>query len=460
MSIYVRLVRLGQTLLRRASGIIYQLTTLDPRITNAEDHRQTRLLLTLYLAFIFLALCTVAILAAQTTFGIQSARLFVIQSTSAGAGIVLALVLYLLTRTILPYKTSALIMIGAILIACIVATARLENPLALVFLNLGTLLGALFLSPRLAILIILINAVIPPVLVSLVPSWNTRPITGEIIFLVFNSLINLVIVVIRQSDLNKIERQSQALIEAERQQIALAAERERVSALNHFIGDVSHDFRTPLAIINSALYILKRTTDPQQQERILTIEQQTDRLLRLLEDMVAVVRLDSAALLSLEDVPVNALIEETTAKLTAQFQSKKLTLRLDLDGQLPSIRADYDLLKLILNNLLDNAIRYNRAGGSIIVMTQQAGDQVVLRIADTGVGIDAAHLPHIFDLLYRADQARSTSTGGAGLGLSIAKKVVEAHGGTISVASTLDQGTTFTITLPVIPCVVPAPPVR
>jgi signal transduction histidine kinase len=320
------------------------------------------------------------------------------------------------------------------------------------FLSFGTLLGALFLSPRMTILITIVSVLLPPVFKTVYLHRTWRLFGDEVIFLLGISLINLLVIVIRRADLNQIEQQSRELVEAEKRRVELIAEKERATALQQFIRNVSHDFRTPLTVINSSAYLIKRLTNQQQQQAHATIiEQQTTRLSTLIDDMVTVIRLDNGQDIQRQPVDVNRLVEQITQSIRPALNSKKLALNLELDNRLTPLAADRFALEMALRKLLDNAIQFNREGGSITVQTAANGDNVRLCITDTGIGIDAAHLPHIFDLLYRVDQARSTKTGGAGLGLPIVKKIVEAHGGTIAVASIPNQQTTFTITLPCYP---------
>jgi signal transduction histidine kinase len=130
-----------------------------------------------------------------------------------------------------------------------------------------------------------------------------------------------------------------------------------------------------------------------------------------------------------------------------QAEQQGVALRVVTAPQLPTIAVDADRMAQVLGNLLSNALRYTPAGGEIVLSAENGGHTVVLRVQDNGAGIQAADLPHIFDRFYRADQSRSDN-GESGLGLAIAKSLVEAHGGKIAVASAPAAGTTFTIVLP------------
>ncbi|MCI0713589.1 MAG: sensor histidine kinase [Chloroflexi bacterium] len=141
------------------------------------------------------------------------------------------------------------------------------------------------------------------------------------------------------------------------------------------------------------------------------------------------------------------VIEATIKEFRAELDQQDITLTLTASRTLPDMDCNVHELKEALERIINNAIRYNREGGQITIHCSHAGDEIVVEIQDTGIGIDKAYLPHIFERFYRMDTAHTTR--GFGLGLAIARKIVTLHHGTISVESELNQGTTVRITLPV-----------
>ncbi|MBC7871590.1 MAG: PAS domain-containing protein [Chitinophagaceae bacterium] len=244
--------------------------------------------------------------------------------------------------------------------------------------------------------------------------------------------------------------------EVEQRTFELAAERERMSILKQFITDMSHDIRTPLSVINSSAYLLRRTTDPERQtQRIDLIEAQALHLTKVLDELVEMSRLDEAEYqLYLQATPVHMLVSEVVEKHQHLAEAKNQNLTLTADAALPHILADYIELKTALSNLLENSINYTPEGGAIHVEIALEDNQVVIAIEDNGVGIDDKDMPRIFEHFYRADKARSISTGGSGVGLAIVKKIVDAHHGKIEVTSIVGTGTRFLVKLPVFAAVV------
>ncbi len=234
----------------------------------------------------------------------------------------------------------------------------------------------------------------------------------------------------------------------ESQKLDLTMERERSTLLKKFISDVSHDFRTPLSVIRLNLELLQRTKDSAQQEkRIGVLLRETDRLTSLLDDMKMMLHLDDEAALQTMPVDVNNLIQGVVETQRANAEAQQQTLNMDFAADDLTIKAA-DELQRALSNLIVNAISYTPKGGTITITTRAVQSSVEIEVRDTGIGIDADDLPHIFQRFYRADQARSIHTGGTGLGLAISKKIIDAHGGSITVESTPNVGSTFRVWLP------------
>lgn len=234
---------------------------------------------------------------------------------------------------------------------------------------------------------------------------------------------------------------------AEQQAFEVALERERSTFLTRFVDEVSHEFRTPLSLMQTSLYMLDRTEDPAKRQRSLAqIDQQVRGISRLVDLLADVTRLEGSAALVTQPVHLNQLLGTIVQDLPA---AKIEDVTLDLALALPPVRAEEYWLRRALYEILDNALRFTPAGGEVSVRTAQAGEWVVAAIQDTGPGIPPTVLPHIFDRFYRQDVAHTTP--GFGLGLTIAQAIVQRHGGRIEVDSTLDVGSIFRILLPAAP---------
>lgn len=214
--------------------------------------------------------------------------------------------------------------------------------------------------------------------------------------------------------------------------------------------DVSHELRTPLTILKGEIEVaLKKLRSPQEYQAILTSNlEEIDRLNSMTESLLVLARLDSGQLsLDRHPVSLSSFLEDIAEALSALARQKKITLRTEEVSQ-AIIEADVMHLPRAVVKILENAIKYTPEYGTISISADQRQDAVVVRITDTGVGIEPSQLPFVFDRFYRADTSRSGS--GFGLGLSIARSIIEAHGGKIEVSSTPGQGTTFLITLPAV----------
>lgn len=237
-----------------------------------------------------------------------------------------------------------------------------------------------------------------------------------------------------------------------------------------FIADVSHELRTPLTVIRGNLDILRRVnassrqpktpgahqpseaaeSGPGQRQKALAecltaIEREADRMARLINDLLLLAQADAGIQLQQELVEIDSLLLDVYRQGQALANSVDVQLTAEDRGL---VAGDPDRLKQLLLNLVDNAIKYTPEGGQVSLgLTRQEG-WVRIDIADTGIGIPAKELPHIFDRFYRVDKARSRTHGGTGLGLPIARWIADAHGGHIDVESEVGEGTTFTVWLP------------
>lgn len=218
-----------------------------------------------------------------------------------------------------------------------------------------------------------------------------------------------------------------------------------------FLADVSHELRTPLFLIQgySEAIIDKVVNDEQTQNEYLTvINKETLRLQKLVNQI-----LEMESGLPLNKVPTNlySMIIDAIKPFEITACDKKIAIEISTSLKNTGlVNADPDKLGEVIYNLVDNALRYTPENGTITISGRQLSSEIIkLSISDTGVGIPSSHLPQLFERFYRVDKARSRSQGGTGLGLAIVKNIIEQHGGTIDVKSKVNQGTTFTIILPI-----------
>ena len=217
------------------------------------------------------------------------------------------------------------------------------------------------------------------------------------------------------------------------------------------IGNISHEFRTPLAGIKAMVETLHggALDDKQAAKDFLNrIDSEVDRLTQLVAELTELSRIETGgAELKLEPLNINDLVEEVTAQLSPQAERGKLVVVKELATDLPPVPADKARIRQVMVNLLHNAIKFTGAGGQITVSTRKQGELVTVAIADTGRGISSDDLPHVFERFYKGDRARTGE--GTGMGLAIAKHIVEAHGGDIRAESREGKGSTFSFSLPI-----------
>jgi two-component system sensor histidine kinase BaeS len=227
--------------------------------------------------------------------------------------------------------------------------------------------------------------------------------------------------------------------------LALANELRR-----QMTADIAHDLRSPLTVMAGYLEALRDGVLQPSAERFETMHQEALHLRRLVEDLRTLSLADSGELtLNREIVPPALVLEQAAAAYQHQAGQQGIDLSVQIGSPLPRITVDPDRVAQVLGNLVSNALRYTPPGGRISLGATQQESHVLLTVQDTGDGIPPDELSHVFERFYRGDAARQESGEGSGLGLTIAKSIVELHNGTISVKSILGQGTTFTIVLPV-----------
>jgi two-component system phosphate regulon sensor histidine kinase PhoR len=216
------------------------------------------------------------------------------------------------------------------------------------------------------------------------------------------------------------------------------------------IGNISHDFRTPLSGIKAMAETLEdgAIDEPAVARDFLTrIEAEVDRLTQMVAELTELSRIETGRTqLEREPVNINALVREVAAQLKPQAERQNLTLETRLTDALPEVPADRERLRQVIVNLMHNAIKFNRPGGSVLAASRADNASVTVEITDSGVGIPREDIPRIFERFYKADRSRSGQ--GSGMGLAIAKHIIESHGGQIRVSSVEGQGSTFSFSLP------------
>ena len=233
----------------------------------------------------------------------------------------------------------------------------------------------------------------------------------------------------------------------EQRTLDLMLEREKVRLLTEFVEAAGHSFRTILNVITASSWLLKRVEDPEKRtERLQVIEDQAHLLKKLFDNMFLLLKLDAAASLRLDRQDINVLVREVLYRTERYAQKQGVRLESALDESIGSIYADSDELGQAILNIVENAITFNEQGGTVRLTTTLHGDDVRLTITDDGIGIPDNKLGQIFDRMYKVDEARSR--GGLGLGLAIARRIVELHHGRIEVFSKEGVGSVFTIILP------------
>jgi heavy metal sensor kinase len=221
-------------------------------------------------------------------------------------------------------------------------------------------------------------------------------------------------------------------------------------AMRQFTADASHELRTPLAIIRGEADVaLSQDRQPAEYRETLEIIQDEARhLSSIVEDMLSLARADAGQRrLKLDEFYFNDLVEECVHSARALALNKSLSLNFESSDE-TAFRGDEDLLRRMVVNLLDNAIKYTHDGGSVSVKLWRENGLIRLRIADNGIGIPAEAAARVFERFYRVDKARSRAEGGSGLGLPIVKWIAEAHHGSVSLESAPERGSSFTVSLP------------
>ena len=219
-----------------------------------------------------------------------------------------------------------------------------------------------------------------------------------------------------------------------------------------FVANVSHELRTPLSILRGYIETLldNPQTSHEELSRILQVmERHSKRLGLLVDDLLSLAQLESRDTdLQLSDVQLAELFESVLRDWGKKLAEKQLKVVVDLSPDARTIRADETRLQEVVYNLLDNAVKYSRENGEVRLRAAQRCPEIVLSVADNGIGIGKNDLPRIFERFYRVDKARSRELGGTGLGLAIVKHIAQLHGGRVEAESELGRGTTIRVILP------------
>jgi two-component system sensor histidine kinase ResE len=220
-----------------------------------------------------------------------------------------------------------------------------------------------------------------------------------------------------------------------------------------FIADVSHELRTPLTVLRGSLEVVLEEDRPAEEyrEAIGNALLEVRHLTRVSQNLLFLVRGESGRItLSFANVDLGQFLTDLADDLAPAATDRGLTITAEAPDRPVAAFVDLDRLRQVFHNLVENSLRYTPAGGSIVLRLSAAPGEARLEVRDTGIGIPPEDLPYVFERFFRSDRARRAYSGGSGLGLSIARWIVEAHKGTLSVESEVGKGSTFTVALPLV----------
>lgn len=243
--------------------------------------------------------------------------------------------------------------------------------------------------------------------------------------------------------------------QADARQFEVAVEREKVNVLQRFISNMSHDLRTPLTVIKTSAYLLTklRNDEPKYAHQLDVLQAQVEHLQKLVDDLLSMSKLDKADTSDYDFklVDLNASVIQAIDDQRSLAQRREQTLVFRAGQNLPQVMIDKVEFRRMVKHLILNGLGYSKTSGTVTISTLQDSEDVLIAVKDMGEGISPLDLPFILERFYRSDQFSHTiSDGGTGLGLNIARKIAEAHGGSITVESEVGVGSTFTVRLPII----------
>jgi signal transduction histidine kinase len=220
------------------------------------------------------------------------------------------------------------------------------------------------------------------------------------------------------------------------------------------VANVSHDLRTPLATLRGyieTLLLKEDTLSAEERRNYLDIAfRHCERLSKLIDELLELVKLESLEInVQVEPFNLGELVQDVIQKFRLRAGEKRISIKIDMEKEMPFVQADIGLIERVLENLMENAIHYTPEGGDVSVALKPERDEISVQVSDTGIGIAAEELPHIFDRFYRIDKSRKDEPRRSGLGLAIAKRILELHNRSISIQSEPDSGTTLLFKLPV-----------
>jgi len=232
---------------------------------------------------------------------------------------------------------------------------------------------------------------------------------------------------------------------------SLRQEKERMK--EYFITLVTHELRSPLVTVqqycNTILGGFVGDVKPEQEEILKRCQERIKELLKLVEDWLNVSRVERGEIVDrLEPVNLVPLIRDAVSALQTSAEMKPVTINVDSVDDLPFVRGDTETLELVFMNLIINGIKFNEEGGKVEITARENGKYVTVEVADTGIGIPEECLPFVFNEFYRVRNKATRNITGSGLGLSLVKRIVEAHSGSIQAVSEVGKGSMFTIMLP------------
>lgn len=232
----------------------------------------------------------------------------------------------------------------------------------------------------------------------------------------------------------------------------MASDLEQAEQLQrNMVADIAHELRTPLSNLRGYLEAVRDGVIKPDADTIRSLDEEAALLSRLVDDLQELSLAEAGELkLVCQAENIGELIKQTVGGLQAQATIKGLSVSVALPDRLPAVNIDSPRISQVLRNLLENALAHTAEGDAITVTAAQQGNWVEVSVVDTGEGIPAEGLPNIFERFYRVDKSRARTTGGSGLGLTIAKRLVEAHGGTIQAQSEQGKGSRFSFTVPIL----------